>query len=287
MTGKFMATIPRVIMVLLFNCLVSFGQTHNVTLLPGKKVVLQGQVRAGNYREQLYTFEATAKQRLDVHLTSVNHNAVFSINEQYRVDRQPFEEEKTEWSGSLPESESHGLYSIAVTATRGTAVYTLEITLHVSHPVNRVDEAQSDNPLNIKDYYLLMPEKYDRSTRTEREEILESTETFVDVKNGYIGSQIGKLGERCQVALFKSPDSGFILAYNEDGDPQVNVPTKLYLLKYEGGQWVDVTTELLPVPVNVRYHYDLPQIGTTIKVTTAKGNRVYELAWKNGKFEKA
>jgi hypothetical protein len=42
----------------------------------------------------------------------------------------------------------------------------------------------------------------------------------------------------------------------------------------------------LPVPVNARFKYQLPQKGTNIQVTTAAGARLYQLAWKNGKFEK-
>jgi hypothetical protein len=289
MTRRGISPIGWALVMVLCGSAMVCAQVQSIRLPPGKKVVLQGEVRAGNYRERLYTFEAKPGQRLTVALNSTNHNAVFSVNEQYRVDRQAFEEEKTEWSGSLPESDSNGLYSIAVTATKGTAVYTLEIMLAASPSspsADRVAPAQADQPKDVKDYYLLMPKKYDGATRQEREETLESDETFVDIQHGYMGSQIGKLGERCQAALFKRPDGGFIFAYNEDGDPATNVPTKLFLLKYEAGQWTDVTAQLLPEPVNKRYWYDLPQIGTTIKVTTAKGGKLYHLAWKNGRFEK-
>ena len=267
----------------------AFGQIESIHLQPGKQLILKGQVRAGQGRERLYIFEAKPKQRLTVHLDSADSNAVFSVNEQYRVDRQAFEEDKTEWTGALPETESHGLYSISVTAARGTATYTLEITIEATS--SEQSPARSggpgvDRPKNVREYYLLMPPEYDGNSRSEREETLESSETFVDLKNGYIGSQIGKLGERCQVAIFKRPDGGFILAYNEDGDPAVNVATKLFLLSYDEGQWTDVTAQLLPVPVNKKVWYDLPNIGTTIKVTTAKGIRLYSLVWRNGRFEK-
>lgn len=275
------------ILVLIAFCSSSVSaETHNVNLPLGKKVSVKGQVKAGNYEEQLYIFEAKANQKLSVSITSTNNNAVFSVNNQYRVDRDAFEEDKTTWSGTLPESESNGLYSIAVTSSKGTASYTLEMTLTNSGGGFASNKQSSDGPKTVKDFYLLMPEKYNGYSREEREEALDSTETFVDIKNGYIGSQIGQLGERFQAAIFKRPDGGYILAYNEDGDPSVDVATKFYLLKYENGAWSDVTTELLPVSVNKNYHYDLPNTGTTIKVTTAKGAKLYSLAWKNGKFEK-
>jgi hypothetical protein len=147
--------------------------------------------------------------------------------------------------------------------------------------------AQSNRPKSVQDYYLLMPEKYDGSSRQEREEILGYTsEATIDIKNGYISYITPLSGEVLEVALFKRPDGGYILAYNEDCDLQYKVPTKLYFLQYEDGKWTDVTTQVLPVAINNRYKYKLPRIGTTIEVTTAIGVKMYELAWRNGKFEK-
>lgn len=147
-------------------------------------------------------------------------------------------------------------------------------------------ELQSDEPQNVKDYYLLMPRKYDDLSTEERQELLDGTETFVDIKNGYIVSQIGELGERFQAALFKRTDGSYVFAYNEDGDPSTGVPTKLFLLLYHDGEWTDISTRLLPVPVNRKYHYDLPQIGTTINVETTNRKKMYVFRWKNGRFIK-
>ena len=46
--------------------------------------------------------------------------------------------------------------------------------------------AQSSSPTTVQDYYLLMPQQYDRSTRAEREEILGYSEATTDIENGYI-----------------------------------------------------------------------------------------------------
>jgi hypothetical protein len=150
----------------------------------------------------------------------------------------------------------------------------------------RIAKAQVDNPTTVQDYYLLMPRRYDKSTRAEREEILSYSETTVDLDNGRIEYITHLSGQVFEAALFKRPDGGFVFAYNEDCDLKYKVPTKLYLLKYEAGEWTDVTTQLLPVPVNARFKYQLPQKGTNIQVTTAAGAKLYQLAWKNGKFEK-
>ncbi|HMJ24309.1 MAG TPA: hypothetical protein VK475_00690 [Pyrinomonadaceae bacterium] len=146
--------------------------------------------------------------------------------------------------------------------------------------------AQSETPETVQAYYLLMPAKYDRSTRQQREEILEYSETTIDNEKGYIQYVTHLSGEVFEAALFKEPDGGKILAYNEDCDLKYSVLTKLYFLKYENGKWTDVTTQLLPIPVNSRFRYKLPASGTTIKVTDAKGRPMYSLFWKNGKFEK-
>lgn len=93
-------------------------------------------------------------------------------------------------------------------------------------------------------------------------------------------------GEVFEAALFKLPDGGYVLSYNEDCDLKYKVRTKLFLLKYEGGNWTDMTTQLLPVPVNSRYKYKLPEKRTTIQVSTTAGAKMYTLVWINGRFEK-
>ena len=139
----------------------------------------------------------------------------------------------------------------------------------------------------IKDYYLLMPEQYDGSTFQEREEILGYvSETVIDEKNGYISYTTPLSGEVFEIALFKRTDGEIFIAYNEDCDLQYNVLTKLYFLHYDAGTWVDVTKKVMPVPLNKRYKYKLPRIGTTIQVTNANDKKMYDLVWKNGKFIK-
>jgi hypothetical protein len=149
-----------------------------------------------------------------------------------------------------------------------------------------IGEAQSDKPTTVQDYYLSMPKQYDKSTRAEREEILSYSDATVDLENGHIEYITHLSGQVFEVTLFKRPDGGVVFAYNEDCDLKYKVPTKLYLLKYEAGEWIDVTKDLFPVPVNPRYKYQLPEKGNVIQVTTAAGAKMYQLVWRNGKFEK-
>jgi hypothetical protein len=277
------------VLIIIFCCISIFGEVHDIDLAPGRKMTFTGAVTSGEGVEQLYIFQAKAGQKLTVEIKSIN--AVFSVNEQYRVDHspievngEPVENRTTAWSGVLPETESHGLYSVSVTSGK-TARYTLEITLGSGKTIVPV-AATDQSPQGVIDFYRLMPQRYDGSTVAERNEILALTETFVDEKHGYIGSTIGTLGERCQVAIFKKPVGGYVLAYNEDGDLEAAVKTKFFLLDYQNNKWTDVTAALMPVPVSAYYSYDLPRAGTTIKVTNAKGTKLYSLAWRGGRFVK-
>lgn len=162
--------------------------------------------------------------------------------------------------------------------------FRLIITVIIIALFSGVVLAQKDT---IKDYYLLMPQKYDGSTFAEREEILSyESETTIDIENGYISYITPLSGEVFEITMFKRPDGGLMFAYNEDCDLENNVLTKLYFLYYDGGRWIDVTSKVMPVPINKRYKYKLPQKGTTVQVTTAGGKKMYSLFWKNGKFVK-
>lgn len=275
---------------ILISSFLTFAEVHNVELSLGQKKVLKGSVRSGEGNEELYIFEAKDGQKLTVNLSSINSNAAFSVNEQYRVDRSPIEvdgkaveDKNEEWSGNLPKAESNGLYSVSVTSTKGTASFTLEMTLGNSESST---DSNSADPQSIKDYYLLMPKKYDGATFEEREEILGyESDTVIDLNNGYIKYETRAAGEVFEVALFKYNGEVFI-AYNEDCDLENNQLTKMYFLHYDGGRWIDVTGQAMPIPINKKYKYKLPQKGTTIQVTTASGKRMYNLLWKNGKFIK-
>lgn len=300
MSTKYLLIFKALVIVMLFCPLLGFGQVHNIKLTEGEKKVFKGQVRAGEGNEQLYIFQAKAGQNLTVGLSSVNDNAVFSVNEQYRVDReaieidgQPVKEQMGDWSGALPETESSGLYSVAVISTKGLAGFTLEITLGGEASENSdtgdggdADSIATGEPKTIRDFYLMMPKKYDNRTRQDRLELIDETSAEFDIKNGYVGAHMGTLGEAFQAAIFKKPGGGYILAYNADGDSSSNLPTKFFLIDYDGGKWTDVTTRLMPVPVNKLYRYDLPDVGTTITVTNSKDVKMYSLVWKNGAFVK-
>ncbi|MEW6738230.1 MAG: hypothetical protein AB1489_43555 [Acidobacteriota bacterium] len=141
-------------------------------------------------------------------------------------------------------------------------------------------------PKNVKDYYLLIPEKFILLSRETREQLLSDPGMTVDIGNGYLSYNASDNPEEFELALFKRPDSSYLVAFSIPYDSDFPDNTSLlYFLRYEKGSWRDVTKETLPLPFNKRLTYRLPRLGTTIKVINEKGKKVYDLIWSGGKFE--
>jgi hypothetical protein len=109
----------------------AFGQVKYVELPNGKKVVLKGLVRPGG--APFYVFNAKPGQQLSVRLISPNRHVEFGIDVVFNIDgpeivSDAIVEEKTIWSGHLPELDSNQ-FGIGVKTRAGRAAYTLEITL--------------------------------------------------------------------------------------------------------------------------------------------------------------
>ena len=145
--------------------------------------------------------------------------------------------------------------------------------------------AQSATPKTVKDYFLAVPEEYLGFSKAEREALLKGPGIIVDIKNGYLSYNASDNPEEFELTLLKQTDGTYIVAISIDADPDFDSKSILHLLKYAEGQWSDVTNEVLTVPFNDRYIYALPRIGTTIKVTTMKGKKLYDLVWVNNKFK--
>jgi hypothetical protein len=142
--------------------------------------------------------------------------------------------------------------------------------------------AQS-GPKTVVDYYLLLPNKYTYDIGPKRRKELINPENgrvnAIDLKNGYL-SISGDAGEAgIIVALFKKPDGGYLVGVNVYNE----LSEDFYMLRYAGGKWSDVTRAVIP-KFNKTNRYELPQYGTTINVDSETGERLYQLAWSNGKF---
>jgi hypothetical protein len=103
------------------------GLTQRVKFARGRTTsVIKGSVVRGT--QNRYILGASAGQKMFVHITSREKNAVFTILGPDGTALQGAEEgaDTTDWTGTLPLS---GDYSIWVAPLRGNASYTLEVTI--------------------------------------------------------------------------------------------------------------------------------------------------------------
>ena len=89
--------------------------------------VVKGQVSPEGKR-YLYFFKARKGQRLTVHLSSDDGNAVCDVMSHGQFDANPVVENTVDWTGRLPEADA-GEYSIEVRSTGGLARYVLEVII--------------------------------------------------------------------------------------------------------------------------------------------------------------
>jgi hypothetical protein len=156
-------------------------------------------------------------------------------------------------------------------------------------------------PSNVREFFELLPEKYfvlegcdrekDKDCKMAREEYLKILPSTVDLKNGYLEGGCDGAQACITMAIFKRPNGTYLIGVattNEMG-------SDFHFLDYVGGQWRDASNE---VPeFSTKTWYELPRVGTTMpvferKVTekgsdyevTERGRKLYDLAWKDGKF---
>ena len=157
-----------------------------------------------------------------------------------------------------------------------------------------------DGPKTVRDFFMLLPEKYftlegcdrekDKDCKKAREDYLK---TFgeVDIPNGYVkGGCDG--GQACmEMAIFKRPEGTYLVGLGTFSE-MIN---DYYFLNYKDGTWTDVSST---VPeFSKKNMYELPRNGTTVKVfakkiieqgpnyeASEKGPKLYDLEWKDGKF---
>lgn len=146
--------------------------------------------------------------------------------------------------------------------------------------------AQSKRPRNVRDFFLLVPERYVGYPLEFRKYLLgdRSGMTVVDVKNGYISYDASDNPEKLEFAIFKKADGTYLAAYSIPYDPHEQSDSKFLLLAYDKGTWSDVTGELLPAPFDKKLSYKLPRRGREIIVTDEGGRQKYTLVWKGDKF---
>lgn len=159
-------------------------------------------------------------------------------------------------------------------------------------------------PRTIRDFFNLLPQKYftlegcypdtDKDCSKARAQYLKDMTVVEDIPNGYFkGGCDG--GQACiEMAIFKRRDGSYLVGVFVTGE----MTNDNYFLDYSGGAWTDVGSAVVP-GFSDKLIYELPRIGTTVKVyekkvlehidgvdITERGKKLYNLVWKNGMFTK-
>ena len=106
------------------NLIAAQSLTKTIHLAKGKKIILKGSIREGD--EFRYLFHAREGQIIAIKL--ITHDAVFSLYGGGGGD-DLICEEKTSWSGKLPEGDADNEYGIAMKSNYKLASYTIEVLL--------------------------------------------------------------------------------------------------------------------------------------------------------------
>ena len=145
---------------------------------------------------------------------------------------------------------------------------------------------QSSKPHTVLDYYLLLPEKYFEADKEQRVKWMldQKHGAIVDIKNGYIYARGDGAQTSIYVCLFKRTDRSYLIAVKSH-DSDMDEYTHLDFYVYENGRLRDVSKAVLPVSVNEELRYAMPRYGTTIKVSSKKGRKMYDLTWVRNRFK--
>jgi len=167
---------------------------------------------------------------------------------------------------------------------------------------SEAEESQTNQPKTVRDFFMLLPEKYfvlegcerfkDKHCRKAKLDYLKTFAEVEDTANGYLKGGCDGAQSCLEMALFKRPDNSYIV-----GLATVDEMTNdYYFIEYKNGNWSDVSAKIVP-KFSKKNMYELPRKGTTIEVfarkttgigddyeTGEKGAKLYDLEWKNGKF---
>jgi hypothetical protein len=163
--------------------------------------------------------------------------------------------------------------------------------------------ANVSGPKNVREFFMLLPEKYfvlegcerdkDKDCKKAREDYLK---TFgeVDIANGYIKGGCDGAQACMEMAIFKRPDGTYLVGLATEAE----MMNDFYFLDYKNGAWSDVSNSVVP-EFSKKNMYVLPRHGTTVQVfakkivekgddyeTSERGAKLYDLEWKDGTFAK-
>lgn len=164
--------------------------------------------------------------------------------------------------------------------------------------------AKDTSPRTVRDFFMLLPEKYfvlescdkakDRDCRKAKLDYLKTFADVEDTANGYLKGGCDGAQSCMEMALFKRPDGTYLVGLATANEAM----NDNYFLNLADGKWTDVSADVVPGFSKMNM-YELPRFGTTVQVfakkiiekgpdfeASEKGEKLYDLEWKNGKFTK-
>lgn len=160
----------------------------------------------------------------------------------------------------------------------------------------------ADGPKTIRDFFNLLPDKYfvlegcdrqtDKDCKKARADYLKTFTEVEDIKNGYFKGGCDGAQSCIEMTIFKRPDETYLVAVMTSGE----MMNDFYFLDYKDGKWTDISEKVVP-DFSKKNWYELPRVGTTVKVfskkitekgddyeISEKGTKLYDLVWKDGTF---
>ncbi len=160
-----------------------------------------------------------------------------------------------------------------------------------AHPAVAAPSAETPHR-TVLDYFHLLPWLgigYPATPQNVRDLLRPENNPVIDVRHDYLRVHPDSSPVE-QIAVFRSMGKTDLLAVSLPDDESDYNTFVLYRL--QNGKLRDVTDQTLPMaPQTDRYLYELPQVGTTIRVfkfslETQSRRHVFDLQWRGGRFVK-
>lgn len=177
------------------------------------------------------------------------------------------------------------------------------LTLYAVLMVSKSEARPLKEPRTVLDFFDLLPKKFFEieypGSKTARRKWLRGgfkpgiplgNRAVIDLKNDYLRASGDGAQGRLDLAVFRYHGKAILGVYDsfEEGD--------LSFWRYKNGRLSEVTQQVLPPRLAQHPVYDLPRVGTTIRVFRSANDYdayfkpgskpIYSLKWSGGRFQR-